>query len=210
MGQPSGAELVFIERECGGMNAFAAASAVEARGMVALMPYLDEQFAGRVIRTAKGPLAQYLQETVGDVLAEARDGRVWSLELKFEEENKYGNLFLEDWSNRNLENLESHSQRGSNPGWLCKSGSQVLVYYFLKSDELFTCSMLKLKRWAFVSPSAARKGNPGRLWDFPAKPQGKYVQMNDTWARVVPISVLKNEVGLMQTSARQLSLALAA
>lgn len=183
------------------MSAFEKGKLVESRGMAILLPFLEEQSDGRLILLDKGPLALSLQETLGDAIFSCRQGRAWSVEIKIEEENKYGNLFLETWSNKNLEERGKYIARGNNPGWMMKVHSDLLLYYFIRSDDLIAADLFKLKRWAFGAC-----GLPGNIYRFPEKVQNKYSQLNDTWGRVVPIDVLEREVGVRRISVKQLSL----
>lgn len=171
------------------MSAFATASLVESKAFARLEPFLEEASGGRLVVTNKGRLAPFIQEVVGDVVYNDRDGRMWAVEIKAEEENRYDNLFLETWSNRNLEDAASHARRGSNPGWLAKVQADLLFYYFIGCDSLYVLNVLGLKRWAF-----GQGDTKGRIYEFPEKRQGKYEQMNDTWGRCVPIRVLLAEV----------------
>lgn len=183
------------------MNAFEGASMVEARGMAVLLPYIEEKaHAGRFVRTCKGPLARFLQEELGDVLVNTSESTIYSAEIKVEQRHT-GRLFLETWSNRNLEDKASHAERGSNPGWLFKLRADLLLYYFLDSDDLYTIPLFRLKRWAFGSGDER-----GRLYDFPEKPQSRYRQLNDTWGRIVDIDVLRREVGIKHTKVQQIAM----
>ena len=183
------------------MNAFESASLVEAKAYAVLMPYLEERsYQSRFVKTAKGALAKWLQEQVGDVLMNVTDEQVCAIEIKAE--NTWTkNLFLEVWSNRNLESRQSHADRGQNRGWLDKLRADVLLYYFLDEDILVSLPVFSLKRWAFGHGDVA-----GRLYDYPEKRQGKWVQMNDTWGRCVPVKTLIDEAGARATRVRQLSL----
>lgn len=67
-----------------------------------------------------------------------------------------------------------------------------------------TCTTADLKRWAFVLPR--RNGHAGKIWDFEEKKQGKYDQLNDTWGRIVPVSVLEKEANAKRLSVFQLEL----
>jgi hypothetical protein len=192
------------------MNAFQSGRTVEARALVRLLPFIEERAdGGRYVRTDKGRMARFLQESVGDILFN-REGSVFSIELKAEERHT-GNLFLETWSNKNLEDAGSHAERGSNPGWLIKVKADLLFYYFLDTDQLYILSVLALKRWAF-----GYRDNPGKLhsagWDgkpsYPEIRQAKYFQMNDTWGRLVPVAVLMRNLSPAPklTTVRQLEL----
>jgi hypothetical protein len=166
------------------------------------MPYLEERTQGLVI-TTKGFLAKHLQLQIGDVLINDVRGRVCGVEFKVEESNKYGNFFLETWSNRNLESRQSYADRGNNQGWLYHLKSDFLFYYFLDSDDLYIFDLFTLKRWAYGHGDVS-----GNIYRFPEKPQSKHAQLNDTWGRCVPIAVLQEELGaaLKHCKAKQLPL----
>jgi hypothetical protein len=82
---------------------------------------------------------------------------------------------LETWSNLNLADREAHAERGSTSGWLVTSRADLLMVYFLDSDDLVTVTvpLSRLKRWAFGS------GPQGGIYAWPEKPQGRYGQAND-------------------------------
>lgn len=162
------------------MNAFHDAQKVEMRSMKILRPFIQQRaFNGQFVLTSKGPLAKELQCTVGDALYNADPDTVYSVEVKAEEENKYGNLFLETWSN--LSRFK--------PGWMVTLQADLLLYHFLQSDELFVIEYQKLKSWAF---------RERRIYSFPERAQSKRAQLNDTWGRCVPIETIEKEVGLQR------------
>lgn len=157
---------------------------------------------GRVvpaIAEAKGTLARMLQGSFGDVLMNTGAETVWSVEIKVEQ-NWTGNLFLEAWSNRNLEDKASHAERGCNPGWLLSTGADLLMSYFLDTDDLVVVAMFRLKRWAFGSE------DEGGVYAWPEKRQGRYAQRNDSWGRCVPVDVIEREVGAKRLHVRQMTL----
>lgn len=171
------------------MNGFEEACGVEREAWRILEPFLErEADSGRFVVTNKGTLGRFLQETIGDVLV-MRKGRVWAVEIKAE--RKFTTrLFLEMWSNRNLDVLDSHAYRGSNPGWMFKSRADLLFYYFLPpADLLYIISMFALKRWAFGHNEYA-----GKIYDHVELQARAYDQLNDTWGRCVPIETLKQEI----------------
>lgn len=120
---------------------------------------------GRLVATAKGPLSRTLQRSFGDFLINTNAETVRSLELKVER-HWTGNLFLETWSNRNLDDRDAHYEHGSTPGWLVTSRADRPRVYFLDSDDLVTVPLLRLKRSAFGS------GPQGGVYAWPEKQQG--------------------------------------
>lgn len=87
------------------MNAFHDAVKVEEQGMRYLFPFLKSYaHDGQIVRIAKGELAEKLQQEVGDILLNSKKNQsLLSFELKIEERNSHGNLFLETWSNKSRE-----------------------------------------------------------------------------------------------------------
>lgn len=170
------------------MGAFETASLVGLDGMTRIRPFLEENSSGLVV-TDKGNLARYVQEVMGDIIMNAKkDGRMWTVEVKTEKRHT-GNLFLEEWSNRNLNDLSKHAMVGSNRGWMDKLRTDVLLYYFMDMDYLYIINFLALKRWAF-----GYKDREPNLHRFRQLTQSKYNQLNDTVGRIVPINVLMSEM----------------
>jgi hypothetical protein len=172
------------------MSAFNQARAVEAKGLAILLPMIEERaYDGRFVLCNKGPLSKRLQETVGDVIFNSDKDRVWTVEIKIEQ-TFTGNLFLETWSNKNLDDRLNHAEHGSNPGWLIKLVSDLLFYYFIDTDDLFIIDVFKLQQWAFGSGQT-----PGRIYQYREVKQGKFNQKNDTWGRLVPLQIIEKNVG---------------
>lgn len=171
------------------MNAFDSARGVEARAMTVLLPYLQEVSEGRLVLTSKGTLARWLQESVGDALLMTGD-EVKAVELKAEQKST-GNVFLETWSNRNLERRADHAERGQNPGWLTKIRADLLLYYFIDRDWLYSFDVFELKRWFYGQGDGSGVWGSGR---FRERCQRRYTQANDTWGVVVPLRTLHEEL----------------
>ena len=183
------------------MNAFDSARLIEARSLAVLTPFLEEKaYKGRFVLCLKGPLAAALQTSIGDALFNTADGRVMSVECKADD-TTYDNLFLETFSNKNLERAENHSGRGSRAGWLVTQGADILLYHRLQFDELLAIPLFRLKRWAF-----GHSNGEANIYRFPERKQGRFAQLNDTWGRCVPISIVERDVGLRRFSVRQLTL----
>lgn len=173
---------------------------VEDEGLSVLFPFLKRlAHDGRLVLLNKGTMAHHLQRDTGDFILNSDEDEFWTVELKVEQ-NKTGNLFLETWSNKNLENRHSHLEYGSNPGWMLKLRSDLLFYYFLRADELYVINLFKLQRWAFGSAVA-----PARIYDFPEVKQRKYAQANDTYGRLVPLPVIDREVGFRQLCPKRMA-----
>jgi len=121
----------------------------------------------------------------GDCIIFDKNGRGSWVEIKIEEENKFGNFFIETISNKNVRNEFEHLERASTQGWFWSSRATWIFYYFLKSDELFAFRLFHLKRWLLSDDD----GNPYHpiIDRYPEKPESKAIQKNDTWGRCVPI-----------------------
>jgi len=132
---------------------------------------------GHVTFLSDDPTTSDKQRYLGDAVLTTTDGRIITVEIKGEQENKHGNLFLETWSNR----------QKLIRGWLETSRCNVLVYSFLDERTAYTCFMSRLQGWAL------KEGHVGR---YPERKQQAYEQHNDTWGRPVPIAHLRKTVGL--------------
>ncbi len=91
---------------------------------------------------------------------------MWAVEIKIEQAWT-GNLFLETWSKRNLEDKASHAELGSAPGWLLKTRADLLLYYFLDTDDLVTLPVFRLKQWAFGSGEEGQDATDESVWVTP-------------------------------------------
>lgn len=161
------------------MSSFRACQGVEKDSLEILRPFIEQHsMNGQYVLVEKGRLAAELQQAYGDVFMNGKDGGIRSVEIKAEKENKYGNLFIETWSNR----------RRFNPGWLYKLDADVLMYHFLKSDELFVMGFVELRRWIFWHDVKLKP----RLYQYTPRLQSKNQQLNDTWGACVPIGHLKS------------------
>lgn len=167
------------------MNSFEEASGVETEGIVQLWPYLESiSHDGKFILTSNGTLARRFQLQYGDAILAGENDSFWAIEIKIEHKHT-GNLFLETFSNRNLDNREDHAQYGVSIGWLYKLVADRLLYYFIDTGDLYNIDIFQLKHWAF---------SKGRIYKFSEVPQRKYEQKNDTWGRLVPVEVLEREL----------------
>lgn len=170
-------------------NAFEQARGVEAISREILHPFIEQRaLNGQYITTDKGRLARELQKTVGDVLMNGADGRLFAVEIKAERKNEYSNLFLEIWSN-----LSRYT-----PGWMLTLDCDVLFYHFIEDDDLLIIDFQKLKHWAFRQEASKTPHRIGNIWKFPLRKQKRYSQLNDTHGACVPISVLREEVGIRE------------
>ena len=180
------------------MNAFQQACVIEERGFASLLPYLEQRaWRGQVILVAKGPLARTFQKAFGDLLVATGQGNVVSVEVKAQR-RWTGNLFLEVWSNKNLDDRASHTERGSTPGWLITCRADVVGFHFLDLDAVYFLPLFRLQQWAFGTGE-----NQGRIYDFREVHQRRFVQSNDSWGRIVPMDVLAREVGVKRAALGQ-------
>lgn len=149
------------------------------------MPWLRKRY-DHVVLNSGGRLHLELQR-ISDCFANS-GGEVVAIELKVEKSSDHGNLFLESWSNK----------KRFNPGWLVKSEADLLIYYFVSTDECYVLRMQTLKIWAF----SAEHGR-WAVSHFPEREQSKYTQLNDTWGWCVPIQKCMEVAGRGQFQPRK-------
>jgi hypothetical protein len=182
------------------MSAFHDCKQVEAESLRQLTPLIERRaFRGRYVTTAKGRLAAELQRKYGDLLMNRPNGDVCAVEIKAEREEKFGNFFFEEWSNRSRET----------PGWMRTLDVDWLLYHFLRDARgpgplpgsnsrsigiLYCIPFPQLKEWAYTRPSRTRREVPGRVHDYELRRQTKYDQLNDTWGYAVNIWEFTSEV----------------
>lgn len=164
------------------MSTIDACRRVESRGLALLLPAIGAvALEGRYVVTNKGRLSRELQIRAGDVLFNAKkNGDVVGVEIKIEESTT-GNLFLETWSNR----------KWRTPGWLVTNNADLLCYMFLDSLTVHVGSLPRLASWAFGDGEGE-----GQIYRYREVKQRKREQLNDTWARLVPVADLKAHAGL--------------
>jgi hypothetical protein len=94
--------------------------------------------------------------------------------VKAEEENRFGNFFIETWRNKSA----------GEGGWITKNCiAKFLGYYFHRDKELYMIKFQEFRKWA-----------EHNITRFPEKEQSKRIQENDAWGRVVPIQVVEHSV----------------
>jgi hypothetical protein len=155
------------------INSFDLGQGVEAIGTARIAEWLYDAYFDIQPITER---SEQCQE--GDYRAIDQSGRETVLELKTE--SRYtGNLFLEEWSNL-TEDMQSR-------GWVKRLERGVLIYTFLDKPILIEINIPALYKWA--------NDENCNLERFRATEQGKYQQRNRTIGRIVPISVLQEELG---------------
>lgn len=112
---------------------------------------------------------------------EQRECGDWEIDGIYHEtkiENRYtGNLFLETYSNKS-KNI---------PGWMFKEQKAVFLWYaFIDKETCYIFDFNNLKKWFKENHQNYREIS-----------QGKYIQHNNTYGRIVPIIDLK-EAGLVE------------
>lgn len=110
---------------------------------------LDEQFKGR------------------DILVTLNDNSRFTVEVKTEANDKYGNLFLETWSNRTTQRQ----------GWLYTCQADFFVYQFANQPWGYWFQTKNLQSWATSC-------------NVPEKMQQKRQQHNDTWGMCANIQIV--------------------
>jgi len=172
------------------MSAFHKCKQVEAESFRQLEPLIERRaLQGRFVTTAKGRLAADLQKKYGDVLMNRPNGDICAVEIKAEQQEKYGNFFFEEWSNRSRQTA----------GWMRTLDVDWLLYHFLRDASsstgiLYCIPFPDLQRWAYETPSRANPPLPGRLQDYELRRQEKWDQPNDTWGYAVNIWEFATEV----------------
>ena len=161
------------------MNSFIACQKIENMGYELVKPYLRIQFDEYVyVNTEeRNELILAFQQNFGDLIVK-KDKAIYFIDIKTENEDKYGNLFLETWSNK----------KRNTPGWFVPDvgvKADFVYYIFLKQKILYILDLPKLRKWAFNDKNIER---------YPEKMQNKYDQLNDTWGRCVKINDLINEL----------------
>jgi len=147
---------------------------IEDQGYELIRPYLKKNFDEFVYVQGKrrADFLKAFQINYGDLIAKKNNELVF-IDLKTETQNKYGNFFLETWSNK---------ARGK-PGWFMPEGgvrADYLYYIFLdQKNSFYIIDLPKARTWAFAD---------NRLHNYPEKRQNKYDQLNDTWGRCVKIN----------------------
>jgi hypothetical protein len=160
-----------------GMNSFEYCQRIEEQGYELVKPYLGQNFDEYVyVNTVeRNELVSAFQQNFGDLIVK-KNKALFFIDLKTETEDKYGNLFLETWSNK----------KRRTPGWFPPEvgvKADFVYYIFLKQRTLYILDLPKLRKWAFED---------GNIEDYPEKMQNKYDQLNDTWGRCVKIKDLIN------------------
>jgi hypothetical protein len=181
------------------MSAFHDCKQVEAESFRQLAPLIERRaLRGRYVTTAKGRLAAELQKKYGDLFINRPNGDLCAVEIKAEREEKFGNFFFEEWSNRSRET----------PGWMRNLEVDWLLYHFLRDARpglssgsisrgtglLYCIPFPQLKEWAYHRPSRTNPHVLGRVHDYELRRQTKYDQLNDTWGYAVNIWEFTSEV----------------
>jgi hypothetical protein len=154
------------------MNSFQACQKTENQGYELVKPYLNKNFDEYVYvnTTERNDLVLAFQQNFGDLIVK-KNGMIYFIDIKTEGEDKYGNLFLETWSNK----------KRNTPGWFVSDvgvKADFIYYIFLQQRILYILDLPKLRKWAFDDKNIER---------YPEKMQNKYDQFNDTWGKCVKI-----------------------
>lgn len=145
---------------------------------------------GRCVTTSKGTLARELQRSLGDIGFNDEVGRLWGVEVKTEQQNRYNRFFLETWSN--LAEREDGTPLLTH-GWLSTLRTDLLFYVFQKEKLLYIINFPRLQKWAWLQR---------RIYAYQERQQQAYEQPNATWGRPVPIADIGREVGYVLLDCR--------
>ena len=165
------------------MTAYDDCLTVEAKGQQVISKWLISQGCTVVFNNHDARGAEF--QSFGDLIVVRPEKDKHELvELKIEETNRHGNLFIETWSNKNW----------WNPGWIVKTKADWLFYYFIEQDELYQLKIEKLRKFIF---STNETGRVDAFAKYQEKPHQKYKQPNQTCGLCVPITDLKKINGLV-------------
>jgi hypothetical protein len=107
-----------------------------------------------------------------DYLLQTPKGVSVAVEMKCEKSNKYGNLFIELFSNTSPSRL----------GWGVTAGCDLLGYTFADDGITYFMNWPLVKNWGFKSQN---------FFNYPLKAQSKYQQKNIAYGFCVPIADLQ-------------------
>lgn len=97
------------------------------------------------------------------------------VEVKTETNNKWGNFYLETWSNK-----------PENRGWFYKCLADYILYHFLEDNVIYMFDLKKAQEYI--------NNNPDK---YNEKPQNKYNQKNKTYGLCVPVSDIMKHAGYL-------------
>ena len=160
------------------MNSFEKCQKIEEAGYELIKPDLRQNFDEYVYvnTVVRNELVLAFQQNFGDLIVK-KDKSIYFIDLKTENEDKYGNFFLETWSNK----------KRNTTGWFPPEvgvKADFVYYIFLQQKILYILDLPKLRKWAFEE---------GNIRRYAEKMQHKFDQLNDTWGRCVKIVDLINE-----------------
>jgi hypothetical protein len=158
------------------MSSFQKCCELEALSRAHIQQHLLREMVhdGRFVRVEKGPMARAFQLTSGDYVVNSDELTAYRIEHKCEYTNKYGNFWLETFSNKSRGKL----------GWLFTNQADFLLYHFMREGQVYLVSLPALRRWLYSESSSRNKPIAHR---YPHRMQVTHAQMNDTWGYCVPI-----------------------
>ncbi len=161
------------------MSAFDEAREVEREGWLQVESWVRSATDGRYAAHFEDRAVQRAGYDLTAFLCGA-DKRV---ELKCERADRWGNFFLETWSNKAFGRARD--------GWMMTCTADVLLYYFLDPGDLYVIDHRRLWAWFFGEPPV-----PPNWWRYEEKPQQRFSQPNKTFGCPVPIGDIAEQVGL--------------
>ena len=151
----------------------------EREGLEITMMFLDKLVEkGKILGYTSIPFEvdREFQFHCGDWAAELPNGKMMFIESKAEE-NHTGNLYIETWSHKSLRTPEFPNGRR---GWFYNLDRCHAMYYSflnIRPQRTYLINMPLLRKFD-MSP-------------YPEKPQGKNVQVNDTYGICIPAEDLR-------------------
>lgn len=167
------------------MSAFDKSRAVEQRGWKEICGLIRSLADGQCEEMFDNPDAQRDGYDLRCAVWEYSKGRPAKLELKVEEENPRGNLFLETWSNKEFGRQKV--------GWMMTSKADWLLYYFLDTKTLYMIPFKRLWNWFFGDDKFFGFGPQLRQVQ-----QGKAEQLNKTCGVLTPTGDLYRHIGFVE------------
>jgi len=155
------------------MNSFEKCREIEAESASSVLKYLQNTY-DFVVSTDEFKHAKTYQQYYGDYLCVKKHSAVY-IEVKTEVKNKYGNFYLETWSNK-----------PQNRGWFKKCLADYILYHFLEDNVIYIFDLQKAQEYI--------ESNPDK---YAEKPQSKYNQMNKSYGICASISDIMHVAGCL-------------
>lgn len=152
------------------LSSFRKCRRMSRRGVELVKNWLESSSDVRLVEEVKDTT---LQRTRGDLKVTLYNDLIRFVEVKTEQENRYGNFFFETQSN----------QAAGKTGWLYVCECDDLVYMFDDQKEAYLLNGPEVRAWAHTD----------EFNEAPEKTQGKWDQKNKTLGRPHSIKKLQEK-----------------